>query len=69
MPGGVVLTLHDGSTAQMMNRQLNFLGAARGASAMAEMLAHDDALRLGGIGIQMREHGPQAGVRAGRPRV
>jgi two-component system nitrogen regulation sensor histidine kinase GlnL len=49
MPGGVVLTLHDGSTAQMMNRQLNFLGAARGASAMAEMLAHEVKNPLSGI--------------------
>jgi two-component system, NtrC family, nitrogen regulation sensor histidine kinase GlnL len=49
MPGGVVLTLQDGSTAQMMNRQLNFLGAARGASAMAEMLAHEVKNPLSGI--------------------
>jgi len=49
MPGGLVLTLQDGSTAQMMNRQLNFLGAARGASAMAEMLAHEVKNPLSGI--------------------
>jgi len=49
MPGGVVLTLQDGSTAQMMNRQLNFVGAARGASAMAEMLAHEVKNPLSGI--------------------
>ncbi|RYI89498.1 MAG: PAS domain-containing protein, partial [Acetobacteraceae bacterium] len=49
MPGAVVLTLQDGSTAQMMNRQLNFLGAARGASAMAEMLAHEVKNPLSGI--------------------
>ncbi|MEN0075974.1 MAG: ATP-binding protein [Paracraurococcus sp.] len=49
MPGGVVLTLQDGSTAQMMNRQLNFLGAARGASAMAAMLAHEIKNPLSGI--------------------
>jgi two-component system nitrogen regulation sensor histidine kinase GlnL len=40
LPGGVVLTLQDASTAQMLDRQLNFRGAARGASAMAAMLAH-----------------------------
>ena len=49
MPGAVVLTLQDSSTAQMMNRQLNFLGAARGASAMAEMLAHEVKNPLSGI--------------------
>ena len=49
MPGAVVLTLQDGSTAQMMNRQLNFLGAARGTSAMAEMLAHEVKNPLSGI--------------------
>ena len=35
LPGAVVLTLQDGSTAQKLDRQLNFRGAARGASAMA----------------------------------
>ena len=49
MPGAVVLTLQDGSTAQMMNRQLSFTGAARGASAMAEMLAHEVKNPLSGI--------------------
>ena len=49
LPGGVVLTLQDGSTAQMLDRQLNFLGAARGASAMAEMLAHEVKNPLSGI--------------------
>jgi two-component system nitrogen regulation sensor histidine kinase GlnL len=49
MPGGVVLTLQDGSKAQMLDRQLNFLGAARGASAMAEMLAHEVKNPLSGI--------------------
>ena len=49
MPGGVVLTLQDASTAQMLDRQLNFLGAARGASAMAEMLAHEVKNPLSGI--------------------
>ncbi|GGC53291.1 PAS domain-containing sensor histidine kinase [Siccirubricoccus deserti] len=59
MPGGVVLTLQDGSTAQMMNRQLNFLGAARGASAMAEMLAHEVKNPLSGIrgAAQLLEQG------------
>ena len=49
MPGAVVLTLQDSSTAQMMNRQLSFTGAARGASAMAEMLAHEVKNPLSGI--------------------
>lgn len=49
LPGGVVLTLQDASTAQMLDRQLNFLGAARGASAMAEMLAHEVKNPLSGI--------------------
>jgi two-component system nitrogen regulation sensor histidine kinase GlnL len=49
MPGAVVLTLEDGSTAQMLDRQLNFRGAARGASAMAAMLAHEVKNPLSGI--------------------
>jgi len=48
-PGAVVLTLQDGSTAQMLDRQLNFRGAARGASAMAAMLAHEVKNPLSGI--------------------
>lgn len=49
MPGAVVLTLTDGSTAAMLDRQLNFLGAARGATAMAAMLAHEIKNPLSGI--------------------
>ena len=49
MPGAVVLTLTDGSTAQMLDRQLNFQGAARGATAMAAMLAHEIKNPLSGI--------------------
>lgn len=49
MQGAVVLTLQDGSTAQMLDRQLNFRGAARGASAMAAMLAHEVKNPLSGI--------------------
>ncbi|HYZ31690.1 MAG TPA: ATP-binding protein [Crenalkalicoccus sp.] len=49
LPGGIVLILQDGSTAQMLDRQLNFLGAARGASAMAAMLAHEVKNPLSGI--------------------
>ncbi|MBW8269440.1 two-component system sensor histidine kinase NtrB [Caldovatus aquaticus] len=49
LPGGVVLTLQDGSTAQMLDRQLNFRGAARGTSAMAAMLAHELKNPLSGI--------------------
>ncbi|MEO3471525.1 ATP-binding protein [Roseomonas sp. CAU 1739] len=49
MPGAVLLTLEDGSTAQMLDRQLNFRGAARGASAMAAMLAHEVKNPLSGI--------------------
>ena len=48
-PGAVVLTLQDGSTAQKLDRQLNSRGAARGASAMAEMLAHEVKNPLSGI--------------------
>jgi two-component system nitrogen regulation sensor histidine kinase GlnL len=47
--GGVVLMLEDGSTAQMLDRQLNFRGAARGTSAMAAMLAHEVKNPLSGI--------------------
>jgi len=49
MAGAVVLTLTDGSTAAMLDRQLNFLGAARGATAMAAMLAHEIKNPLSGI--------------------
>ncbi len=49
LAGGVVLTLQDGSTAAMLDRQLNFLGAARGATAMAAMLAHEVKNPLSGI--------------------
>jgi len=49
IPGGVVLALQDGSTAQKLDRQLTFRGAARGASAMAEMLAHEVKNPLSGI--------------------
>ena len=59
MPGAVVLTLQDGSTAQRMNRQMNFVGAARGTSAMAEMLAHEVKNPLSGIrgAAQLLEQG------------
>lgn len=59
MPGSVVLTLHDASTAQMLDRQLNFRGAARGASAMAAMLAHEVKNPLSGIrgAAQLLEQG------------
>ncbi|PZW51059.1 two-component system nitrogen regulation sensor histidine kinase GlnL [Humitalea rosea] len=49
MPGCIVLTLQDGSTAHKLDRQLNFRGAARGASAMAAMLAHEVKNPLSGI--------------------
>ena len=49
MPGAVVLTLQDGSMAQMLDRQLNFRSAARGTSAMAAMLAHEVKNPLSGI--------------------
>jgi two-component system nitrogen regulation sensor histidine kinase GlnL len=49
LPGAVVLTLQDGSKAQKLDRQLNFRGAARGASAMAAMLAHEVKNPLSGI--------------------
>ena len=59
LPGGVVLTLQDASTAQMLDRQLNFRGAARGASAMAAMLAHEVKNPLSGIrgAAQLLEQG------------
>ena len=59
LPGGVVLTLQDGSTARMLGRQQDFLGAARGASAMAAMLAHEVKNPLSGIrgAAQLLEHG------------
>ncbi|MGG5885633.1 two-component system sensor histidine kinase NtrB [Falsiroseomonas sp. HC035] len=65
MPGGVVLTLQDGSTAQMLDRQLNFRGAARSASAMAEMLAHEVKNPLSGIrgAAQLLEQGASEGDR------
>jgi len=47
--GSVIVMLEDGSTAQMLDRQLNFRGAARGASAMAAMLAHEVKNPLSGI--------------------
>jgi two-component system nitrogen regulation sensor histidine kinase GlnL len=49
LSGAVVLTLQDGSKAQKLDRQLNFRGAARGASAMAAMLAHEVKNPLSGI--------------------
>lgn len=59
LPGGVVLTLQDGSTARMLGRQQDFLGAARGASAMAAMLAHEVKNPLSGIrgAAQLLEQG------------
>jgi two-component system nitrogen regulation sensor histidine kinase GlnL len=65
MPGGVVLTLQDGSTAQMLDRQLNFRGAARSASAMAAMLAHEVKNPLSGIrgAAQLLEQGASEGDR------
>jgi len=49
LAGGIVLTLTDGRAAAMLDRQLNFLGAARGATAMAAMLAHEIKNPLSGI--------------------
>jgi two-component system nitrogen regulation sensor histidine kinase GlnL len=65
LPGGVVLTLQDGSTAQMLDRQLSFLGAARGTSAMAAMLAHEVKNPLSGIrgAAQLLEAGVSGGDR------
>jgi two-component system nitrogen regulation sensor histidine kinase GlnL len=59
LPGGVVLTFQNASTAQMLDRQLNFRGAARGASAMAAMLAHEVKNPLSGIrgAAQLLEQG------------
>jgi two-component system nitrogen regulation sensor histidine kinase GlnL len=65
VPGGVVLTLQDGSTAQMLDRQLNFRGSARGTSAMAAMLAHEVKNPLSGIrgAAQLLESGASEGDR------
>ncbi len=65
MPGAVLLTLQDSSTAQMLDRQLNFRGAARGATAMAEMLAHEVKNPLSGIrgAAQLLEDGASEGDR------
>jgi two-component system nitrogen regulation sensor histidine kinase GlnL len=59
LAGAVVLTLQDGSKAQKLDRQLNFRGAARGASAMAAMLAHEVKNPLSGIrgAAQLLEQG------------
>ena len=61
IPGGVVLTLEDNSRAAMLDRQMNFMGAARGASAMAAMLAHEVKNPLSGIrgAAQLLEQGAQ----------
>lgn len=65
MPGAVVLMLQDGSTAAMLDRQLHFLGAARGATAMAAMLAHEVKNPLSGIrgAAQLLEHGASSADR------
>jgi two-component system, NtrC family, nitrogen regulation sensor histidine kinase GlnL len=65
MPGGVVLMLQDGSTAAMLDRQLHFMGAARGATAMAAMLAHEVKNPLSGIrgAAQLLEQGASEGDR------
>jgi len=49
IPGAVVLTLQDGSMAQMLDRQLHLRAAARGTSALAAMLAHEVKNPLSGI--------------------
>lgn len=64
-PGHVVLSLQDGSTAAMLDRQLHFLGAARGATAMAAMLAHEIKNPLSGIrgAAQLLEQNAEEGDR------
>ncbi len=64
-PGHVVLTLQVGSTAAMLDRQLHFQGAARGATAMAAMLAHEVKNPLSGIrgAAQLLEQGADEGDR------
>lgn len=64
-PGHVVLTLQDGSKAAMLDRQLHFQGAARGATAMAAMLAHEVKNPLSGIrgAAQLLEQGAGEGDR------
>ncbi len=59
LPGGVALVLEDASRAAMLDRQMSFLGAARGATAMAAMLAHEVKNPLSGIrgAAQLLEHG------------
>jgi two-component system nitrogen regulation sensor histidine kinase GlnL len=47
--GFVVLSLHERATAQAMQRQLAYRGAARSVTAMAAMLAHEVKNPLSGI--------------------
>ena len=47
--GTVVLSLHERATAQAMERQLAYRGAARSVTAMAAMLAHEVKNPLSGI--------------------
>ncbi len=48
-PGVIVLTLHERSIADTMDRQLSHRGAARSVSAMASMMAHEVKNPLSGI--------------------
>jgi len=48
-PGAVLLVLQDASTAQALDRQLTFRGAARSVSGMAAILAHEVKNPLSGI--------------------
>ena len=48
-PGGVVMTLQDGSAARALDRQRLFRNAARSVSGMAAILAHEVKNPLSGI--------------------
>lgn len=48
-PGGVLLTLQDGSAARALDRQLTFRSAARSVTGMAAILAHEVKNPLSGI--------------------
>lgn len=48
-PDCAVVTLADGSTAQMLDRQIGFRNAARSVSGMAAILAHEVKNPLSGI--------------------
>jgi two-component system nitrogen regulation sensor histidine kinase GlnL len=63
--GAVVLTLHERSIADRIDRRLSHLGAARSVTAMAAMLAHEVKNPLSGIrgAAQLLEQGATSAER------